>query len=97
MIRLVSFIFVTLLAACSLPPPDPIRVADQCEERAYGAIGPTGQITVGADSQHGGFIDGSVEISTDFLRGLDPVQVYERCVFARTGELPIRPLVLPIR
>jgi hypothetical protein len=28
------------------------------------------------------------------LRGLDPVAVYERCVFQRTGDLPIRPPVL---
>ena len=92
--RTLSIISVTLLAACELPPPDPARVADQCEERARAAQGPTGQFTVGVNNRSGGFADASVGITSDFLRGLDPVAVYERCVFERTGELPIRPPVL---
>lgn len=93
--RRAAFISVALLlAACELPPPDPARVADACEERARAAQGPTGQVTVGINNRSGGFADASVGITSDFLRGLDPVQVYERCVFERTGELPIRPPVL---
>jgi hypothetical protein len=85
---------MTLLAACELPPPDPALVADRCEERARAAQGPSGQITVGTSSSDGQFANASVGISSDFLRGADPVSVYERCVFQRTGELPIRPPVL---
>lgn len=79
------------LAACDLPPPDPARVADQCEQRAREAQAPTASLTLGANNRSGGFVEGSVGLTSDFLRGRDPLQVYEECVFARTGELPIRP------
>ncbi|MEP1388936.1 MAG: hypothetical protein ABJO29_05180 [Yoonia sp.] len=89
-----SIISIALLAGCALPPPDPALVADQCEQRARDAQGPTGEVTVGFNNRSGGFADASVGVTSDFLRGLDPIAVYERCVFQRTGELPIRPPVL---
>lgn len=82
------------LAACELPPPDPVKVAQECEERARAAQGPTSNITIGINSNSGGFASGSVGITSDFLRGRDPLEVYEACVFDRTGEAPIRPPVL---
>lgn len=82
------------LSACDLPPPDPALVADQCEERARAAQAPTGQLTLGTSSNNGNFANASVGVSSDFLHGADPIAVYERCVFQRTGELPIRPPVL---
>lgn len=82
------------LAACDLPPPDPARVADQCEDRAREAQGPTANVTLGVNSNSGGFAEGSVGITSDFLRGRDPIEVYESCVFSRTGQPPIRPPVL---
>jgi len=82
------------MAACELPPPDPALTADRCEERARAAQGPTGEISFGANSNEGNFAEASVGVSSDFLRGDDPALVYERCVFQRTGELPIRPPVL---
>ena len=90
----VAIISLTALAACDLPPPDPARVADQCEERAREAQGPTAGLTIGVNNRTGGFVSGNIGITSDFLRGLDPVEVYESCVFQRTGELPIRPPVL---
>jgi len=77
------------LIACTTVSPE--RAADKCEERARSAQGPEGQVTVGANSNSGGFVSGSVSINSDFLRGRDPVAVYESCVFRLTGELPIRP------
>jgi len=61
---------------------------------ARAAQAPTASLTLGASSRSGGFAEGSVGITSDFLRGADPVQVYERCVFERTGAPPIRPPVL---
>jgi len=81
-----------LLAACG--PTDPNRAADRCEQRARAAQGPTGNVTIGTNSTTGGFGSASVGISSDFLRGLDPVQVYERCVLELTGDLPVRPPML---
>lgn len=82
---------ITTLAGCELPPPDPYRVADQCEERAWGAQAPTAGLTIGVNSDSGGFAEGRVGITSDFLRGLDPQGVYDRCVLERTGEPPVRP------
>lgn len=81
-----------LASACT--PISPERAADRCEERARAAQGPEGSISIGANSNSGGFVSGSIGVSSDFLRGLDPVAVYDRCVLELTGELPIRPPVL---
>ena len=84
----------TALAACDLPPPSPERAAAQCEERARAAQGPTGELTIGANSQTGGFVKGSVGITSDYLRGEDPIAIYESCVLRLTGQPPIRPPAL---
>ena len=81
-----------LLAACG--PLDPNVAADRCEDRARAAQGPSGNVTVGANSETGGFGGASVSVSSDFLRGLDPELVYQRCVLELTGDLPVRPPVL---
>lgn len=81
-------------AACAPAPVSPQRVAEICEERARGAQGPTGAVSVGTNSKSGGFAGLSIGISSDFISGRDPVEVYESCVFDRTGEAPIRPAVL---
>lgn len=83
---------VLLLAACG--PINPEIAAQRCEARAQAAQGPTGSVTVGVNSDSGGFASAEVGISSDFVRGLDPVAVYDRCVLEMTGELPIRPPVL---
>lgn len=80
-----------LLAACG--PVSPERAADMCEDRARAATGPTGEIGVGVGSEGA---SGRVEIgiTSDFIRGRDPYIVYEECVRQKTGQGPIRPLVL---
>ena len=92
--RGVAFLGLMALAACELPPPDPARVADRCEERARAAQGPTAGLTVGVNSNSGGFAEGNIGLTSDYLAGRDPIQVYESCVFRQTGALPIRPPVL---
>ena len=47
-------------------------------------VGPDGDVSTGV----------SIGISSDFLRGRDPYEVYEECVFRKTGQAPIRPLEL---
>ena len=79
------------LAACTPQPISPERAAEICEERARAAQGPTGRVTVGANSNTGGFGGVQVGLSSDYLAGRDPVAVYEECVFDRTGAAPIRP------
>lgn len=80
-----------LLAACEPVPMSPERAAALCEERARAAQGPTGSVTIGANSEEGPFAGAEIGLSADYLSGRDPLEVYERCVIDRTGALPIRP------
>jgi hypothetical protein len=79
------------LAACAPVPVDPERVAQECEERARAAQGPTGTLTIGTNSRSGPSVGGSIGVTGDFLAGRDPLQVYSSCVYQRTGQAPIRP------
>lgn len=80
-----------VLTGCSLPPPTPEQAAARCEERARDAQAPNVGLTLGVNSNSGAFTKGSIGISSDFIRGRDPLAVYESCVFDLTGEAPIRP------
>lgn len=82
------------MAACTPVPLDLERVAEICEEKARAAQGPTGSVTVGTNGRTGAFAGAEIRISSDFLTGRDPVEVYTECVFDRTGAGPIRPPVL---
>lgn len=89
--RLAALVF-SLAAACG--PVSPDIAARQCEERARAAAGPTGEVGIGITS--GGDTDGHFEvgITSDYLQGRDPYEVYDTCVRQKTGQGPIRPLVL---
>ena len=63
------------LAACGPAVIDPERAAQLCEARAQAAQGPTGEVTVGVNSESGGFGGLSVGLSSDFLVGRDPLAV----------------------
>lgn len=82
------------LAACTPQPVDPERAARQCEEKARAAQGPTGQVSFGVNSESGTSAGLQIGLSSDYLAGRDPVQVYNDCVFDLTGSTPIRPPVL---
>ncbi|SMX39157.1 hypothetical protein [Octadecabacter ascidiaceicola] len=82
------------LAACAPVPVTPERAAEICEEKARAAQGPTGSVTVGTNSNTGGFGGVEIGVSSDFLAGRDPLEVYNECIFDRTGASPIRPPVL---
>jgi len=79
------------LSACTPQPPDPERVAQQCEERARAAMGPTGSIRVGTNSNTGSYAGAQIGISGDFIAGRDPNDVYAQCYYQRMGEAPTRP------
>lgn len=80
------------MVACG--PISPELAARQCTEQARRAAGPTGEIGIGVNSD--GQVSNRIEIgiSSDFLLGKDPQQIYEDCVRRKTGEGPIRPLEL---
>ncbi|MEL6959239.1 MAG: hypothetical protein AAGL89_09850 [Pseudomonadota bacterium] len=85
-----ALLFAVGLSACTPTPTTPEQAALECEERARAAQSPTGSVTVGTGSD-GGFGRVEIGVSADLLAGRDPVEVYEECVFDRTGAAPIRP------
>lgn len=79
------------LAGCG--PASPDRAYATCSERARAALGPTGTFSIGTGS--GGTRTGaSISISTDYLAGRDPEEVYQSCYTQMTGTAPTRPLSL---
>ncbi|PHP28586.1 hypothetical protein [Limimaricola cinnabarinus] len=80
-----------LAAACTQAPLSPLDAARVCEERARAAQAPTGAVSIGASSRSGLSTGLSIGVSGDYLRGRDPLAVYEDCVLSRSGQLPVRP------
>ena len=79
------------LAACG--PMSPELAAQQCQDRARAATGPTGSVSIGV-SNRGPVLGAEIGITDDYLRGRDPYVVYDECVRQKTGQGPVRPLDL---
>jgi hypothetical protein len=78
-----------LLAACG---PLTVEQAERaCLDSARLAEQPRGTVGVGitSDGDAEGVFD--VTVSSDFLLGRDPNEVYQRCVLQRSGQMPTRP------
>lgn len=78
------------LAACS---PVPVAQAERiCLDDARAARSPQGEVGFGVGS--GGFRGGylSIGVSSDYIAGRDPSDVYNNCVMRRSGQMPTRPL-----
>ncbi len=81
---------LAMLAACG---PVPVAQAEQeCLASARLAHAPGGSIWVGINSegQTGGGIE--LTITSDYLTGRDPSEVFNSCVMRRSGQFPSRPL-----
>ncbi|MEK6216580.1 MAG: hypothetical protein N2B03_05100 [Boseongicola sp.] len=89
-----SLILVTTTALVACSPMSPERAADFCEDRARAAAGPTGQVRIWVGSGGNVHTGLDVAVTTDFLKGSDPYFVYEDCVRRKSGQGPIRPLML---
>ena len=92
--RRVALIALVLAAAAACGPVSPELAADQCEERARRATGPTGEVGIGVNSSGKVANSVSIGITSDYLAGRDPQVVYDSCVRQKTGQAPIRPLEL---
>ena len=77
------------LSACG--PVPLVQAERECVEQARLAEAPRGTIHVGVNSDGSSDLGGEVGISTDYLAGRDPSQVYDQCVFNRSGQMPSRP------
>ncbi|MCU0827640.1 MAG: hypothetical protein MUE52_09590 [Tabrizicola sp.] len=76
------------LSACG---PISMETAErQCFDRARLAQQPRGEVILGMSS--GGKTAAGIEldISSDYLLGRDPSEVFESCVMQKTGQMPSR-------
>ena len=92
MMRALPLVTAALMAACT-PPASPTmaQVEAQCRQRADAATRPQTQIAVGVGT--GGTSAGvQIGLSTDYLAGRDPEDVYTNCVTRLTGQAPETPL-----
>ncbi len=79
-----------VLAGCG--PMSLERAEQVCRDKARLAERPRGEAYVGASNS--GAVSGfEIEISSDFIQGRDPSQVYDSCVYQKSGKLPSRPYV----
>lgn len=87
---------VALLCVLSACGPIPVEQAErQCLDEARAATGPRGEVSMGVGSNgHRSFTHTgvSVSVSSDWLMGKPPAEVFNRCVMQRAGRLPSRPL-----
>lgn len=82
------------LAACATGPIPLAQAEAECADRARAALRPTGSATIGASSKSGLSTGISIGVTTDFLAGRDPQDVYASCVESKSGQPPQTPLVL---
>lgn len=84
----------SLLAGCA-SEPIPLGEAEfLCAECARQATRPTGEATIGIGNKSGVSGGISIGVTSDFLTGRDPQDVYASCVMDKSGQPPSRPLVL---
>ncbi|MFV0292470.1 MAG: hypothetical protein ACK5II_04325 [Paracoccus sp. (in: a-proteobacteria)] len=90
--------FALLTGSLALVACGPIPLADAervCLEDADAATGPKGRVGVGVASSGDGFYPAGrfeVSVSSDYIRGRDPAEVFAACVQRRSGQPPSRPL-----
>ncbi len=89
MIRVVMPLLL-LVAACG---PIPLEEAErQCTEQARLAVHPRGSVAVGMNSNGQTSAALELNVSSDYLMGRDPAEVYKSCVKSRSGQFPSRSL-----
>lgn len=87
--RILGLFALLPLLACG--PISQQQAERECLAQARLAQQPRGSVAVGigSDGRARSAID--VTISSDFIQGRDPSQVYDNCVVRRSGQMPSRP------
>lgn len=84
---------LSVLGACG---PVPVAQAERnCLRDARLAKGPGGEVALGVSTDGHSVTPRArfeLEVSSDYLAGRDPSDVFNRCVYRQSGQLPARPL-----
>lgn len=81
---------VAMLGACATMTVP--QAEAYCLRQARLAAHPRGAVSLGLGSRGAAFGEAEVEISSDYLLGRDPSQVFATCVQRNSGAPPSRPL-----
>ncbi|MCX8508582.1 MAG: hypothetical protein ORN49_06860 [Rhodobacteraceae bacterium] len=79
-----------VLTACGPMPVE--RAESACFQRARLAASPRGTVALGVGSGGRTRAGLSLSISSDYLQGRDPSDVYNACVVQKSGQPPRQPL-----
>lgn len=82
---------LAVLSACTTMGPQFTRAAaiEHCQEKTRQAVGPTGEVSIGANSQTGFGWGARINIPITGTRGMTPEQYYNNCMdnLAANGQI----------
>lgn len=82
---------LALLPLIACGPVSREQAERECLHTARLAQQPRGSVGIGVDSRGKVQPQFDVTVSSDYLSGRDPSQVYDSCVMRRSGQMPSRP------
>ena len=82
---------LVLLPLIACGPVSREQAERECLHTARLAQQPRGSVGIGVDSRGKVQPQFDVTVSSDYLSGRDPSQVYDSCVMRRSGQMPSRP------
>lgn len=85
------FAALALLTLTACGPVSLQQAERECLPEARLAQQPRGNIGLGIGSDGKARVVGEITVTSDFLQGRDPSQVYDNCVVRRSGQFPSRP------
>ena len=87
------FLLPILLALVACGPVPLVQAEADCRSRADQAAAPSGSVGVTFSSDGSVETNLSVGVTSDYLKGRNPTEVYNQCVLARAGQPPSRPYI----
>lgn len=82
---------LALLPLIACGPVSREQAERDCLHTARLAQQPRGSVGIGVDSNGKVSPQFDVTVSSDYLSGRDPSQVYDSCVMRKSGQMPSRP------
>lgn len=86
-----AVVLIALLPLLACGPVSLQQAERECFARARLAEQPRGSVGLGIDSTGRVKPTFDVTISSDFIQGRDPSQIYDTCVMQKSGQMPSRP------
>ena len=86
-----SLVLILMIPLLGCGPVSLQQAERECLSQARLAQQPRGSVGIGIGSDGKVRPTFDVTISSDYIQGRDPAQVYDACVMRRSGQMPQRP------